>query len=545
MGTGDKARVRRFAPKTRTGCLTCKRRRVKCDERKPTCYTCERVSAKCEGYQTPKTWVFDGGGTGSSPYQASAPWLTINEALPVGSSHSPQDIISQADLDPVTRRKLAILQAGYTNPLVSLRLFKTLPSGTGEPAVLMQDYVTQASNCPMSWDTALFLAPRNSEIFTVDDTGALISPQNKRDGIGPGLLEYRSYIALAAATLHLFWPQKYPPQVFLKYLHNSVVEIRRQITQGAYSIEDLLHGITKTLLASVLLGDEESAKAHFTAVASLVEQQGGIDQVDTQIAALLRYADFHFAVEHLSAPAFPILIDLDDSLERDLSKVDQQLVTLGQKLKKQAKNSSTISPMIALAFHRLVNSVIALAHAYATSTKPTVDFLQLNWVASNVCETFYLILGGRTSSMEASAPLLTPPNPSARDLDLNDHTAIMVLWLQVLLCCANETLMNPSLRYSVLTVQCGSSPASESWFSDRVRDGMTKWNAVVKAARDAHPADSDDRNWPQLVHVPADMEQEQEVKVAPFMYRFLAIRHKRADSVSTDEVKTVSESGSV
>jgi hypothetical protein len=74
---------------------------------------------------------------------------------------------------------------------------------------------------------------------------------------------------------------------------------------------------------------------------------------------------------------------------------------------------------------------------------------------------------------------------------------------------------------------------------------MTKWNAVVKAARDAHPADSDDRNWPQLVHVPADMEQEQEVKVAPFMYRVLAIRHKRADSVSTDEVKTVSESGSV
>ncbi|PYI08345.1 hypothetical protein BO78DRAFT_428211 [Aspergillus sclerotiicarbonarius CBS 121057] len=41
---------RRSRPKTRTGCLTCKSRRVKCDERKPSCLRCLSTKRICEGY---------------------------------------------------------------------------------------------------------------------------------------------------------------------------------------------------------------------------------------------------------------------------------------------------------------------------------------------------------------------------------------------------------------------------------------------------------------------------------------------------------------
>lgn len=34
------------------GCITCKGRRVKCDETKPKCRACQRLGYKCEGYQT-------------------------------------------------------------------------------------------------------------------------------------------------------------------------------------------------------------------------------------------------------------------------------------------------------------------------------------------------------------------------------------------------------------------------------------------------------------------------------------------------------------
>ncbi|KAF6836566.1 hypothetical protein CPLU01_03601 [Colletotrichum plurivorum] len=37
-------------PKARSGCITCKIRRVKCDERKPTCFRCEKADIKCDGY---------------------------------------------------------------------------------------------------------------------------------------------------------------------------------------------------------------------------------------------------------------------------------------------------------------------------------------------------------------------------------------------------------------------------------------------------------------------------------------------------------------
>lgn len=45
-----KERKKRFSNKTKTGCDTCKRRRVKCDEGKPTCDNCNRFGRICEGY---------------------------------------------------------------------------------------------------------------------------------------------------------------------------------------------------------------------------------------------------------------------------------------------------------------------------------------------------------------------------------------------------------------------------------------------------------------------------------------------------------------
>lgn len=39
--------------KVRTGCVTCKQRRVKCDERKPTCNRCAKAGRQCRGYAPP------------------------------------------------------------------------------------------------------------------------------------------------------------------------------------------------------------------------------------------------------------------------------------------------------------------------------------------------------------------------------------------------------------------------------------------------------------------------------------------------------------
>jgi len=43
-------RKRASKPKVRTGCVTCKSRHVRCDERKPTCFRCEKARVPCAGY---------------------------------------------------------------------------------------------------------------------------------------------------------------------------------------------------------------------------------------------------------------------------------------------------------------------------------------------------------------------------------------------------------------------------------------------------------------------------------------------------------------
>ncbi|KAG9228504.1 hypothetical protein BJ875DRAFT_489804 [Amylocarpus encephaloides] len=49
-----KTRVKVKAPKVRTGCFTCRSRRVKCDEAKPDCKRCAKFGVECGGYQKDK-----------------------------------------------------------------------------------------------------------------------------------------------------------------------------------------------------------------------------------------------------------------------------------------------------------------------------------------------------------------------------------------------------------------------------------------------------------------------------------------------------------
>ncbi|KEF58084.1 uncharacterized protein A1O9_06007 [Exophiala aquamarina CBS 119918] len=44
------ANLGRHAPKSRAGCLTCKKRRVKCDQARPTCQRCIKAGLGCGGY---------------------------------------------------------------------------------------------------------------------------------------------------------------------------------------------------------------------------------------------------------------------------------------------------------------------------------------------------------------------------------------------------------------------------------------------------------------------------------------------------------------
>ncbi|KAL4874932.1 hypothetical protein BJY04DRAFT_202931 [Aspergillus karnatakaensis] len=46
--------TRKFHRKSRTGCLECRARRIKCDETRPSCGNCDRASMACHFQPRPQ-----------------------------------------------------------------------------------------------------------------------------------------------------------------------------------------------------------------------------------------------------------------------------------------------------------------------------------------------------------------------------------------------------------------------------------------------------------------------------------------------------------
>ncbi|RPB28369.1 trimeric LpxA-like protein [Terfezia boudieri ATCC MYA-4762] len=76
-------RKRQFANRTKTGCITCRRRKKKCDEGKPECTNCKRGGFVCEGYTNKISWP-------KAPVKSTQPPISIK----------PMDINQSASTSP-------------------------------------------------------------------------------------------------------------------------------------------------------------------------------------------------------------------------------------------------------------------------------------------------------------------------------------------------------------------------------------------------------------------------------------------------------------
>ncbi|KAI9052080.1 hypothetical protein LZ554_004333 [Drepanopeziza brunnea f. sp. 'monogermtubi'] len=78
--------LRKSGPRSKTGCSTCKQRRVKCDEAKPGCVRCQNLSRPCGGY-VPETSTTD------TPVQEPTIAIHSRLFLLLGNTYSPSSAI--------------------------------------------------------------------------------------------------------------------------------------------------------------------------------------------------------------------------------------------------------------------------------------------------------------------------------------------------------------------------------------------------------------------------------------------------------------------
>ncbi|KAM3086214.1 hypothetical protein ACMFMG_000351 [Clarireedia jacksonii] len=71
-------RKRAYRPKTKTGCLTCRTRRIKCDETRPACLKCTSASRTCDGYNYDNILPPSGNNPGTQITLVSNPTLNIH-----------------------------------------------------------------------------------------------------------------------------------------------------------------------------------------------------------------------------------------------------------------------------------------------------------------------------------------------------------------------------------------------------------------------------------------------------------------------------------
>ncbi|TAQ90217.1 hypothetical protein B7494_g1497 [Chlorociboria aeruginascens] len=85
-----KKRKRNFSNRTKTGCMTCRRRKKKCDETRPECNNCLRGGFVCSGYQQRGSWPKQESKQVPVPLQSKNEYDTPgypHQASPYGNQH--------------------------------------------------------------------------------------------------------------------------------------------------------------------------------------------------------------------------------------------------------------------------------------------------------------------------------------------------------------------------------------------------------------------------------------------------------------------------
>ncbi|EWY82234.1 hypothetical protein FOYG_14350 [Fusarium oxysporum NRRL 32931] len=127
MKTKD-SRKKRYATKGKTGCITCRIRRVKCDEDKPSCHRCTSTGRKCDGYdlatlapsgrlQLPQ--IVSGG---SDPESQAIYQFRTRIATLIASSFDADfwtyDVLHKSDTYTPVRHALAALASAYQKSIL-------------------------------------------------------------------------------------------------------------------------------------------------------------------------------------------------------------------------------------------------------------------------------------------------------------------------------------------------------------------------------------------------------------------------------------------
>ncbi|MCJ1486117.1 Maltose acetyltransferase [Schaereria dolodes] len=113
-----KRRKRVFSNRTKTGCMTCRKRKKKCDEAHPECNNCLRGGFVCEGYTTRNTWQKPTPAKAPIPLQSKNGYADISHHDQHSRSHHSNDVSPEYARASISQQQIPATDGDRVKPIV-------------------------------------------------------------------------------------------------------------------------------------------------------------------------------------------------------------------------------------------------------------------------------------------------------------------------------------------------------------------------------------------------------------------------------------------
>ena len=414
-------RIKKAHHKVRSGCVTCKSRRIKCDEEKPKCSQCVKSNRQCY-FRPVSTWMFE----------------LDSEGRRTGAEIevSPNDSI------------VSIAQKGSVDP------FDALPVSINQQShALIQFYLAHTSNCPWVWETR---PPK-----TLDGD----SPNTYRTTVAQSLqspLRFSTFLSLTSVLMKIFGSSDLGTTLGPMYVQQALKEIKDEITSGTKNQEELLYGVSRMSLAAVLDEDDVGARAHLKAARHLLDNAPWSHIYDSSITACLSYGDMHLAVASISAPMLaqppstgvtnPTKAHIPTEMPEDATEVLEQ---------------------------SRIYFFDTISEAYATIVRCFLVYKSISLRQSDISVQW---VGFEASALLGKLlhACYVPSSTYCSRGEWESAKVSLVLWMQILALCMNEiNLPHLAVRSHTTTFSKQKIDTMTGIWPACVRDGLSMWNSTL------------------------------------------------------------------
>lgn len=356
-------RQKRQHNKTRSGCITCRRRHLKCDEGQPGCKRCLEGRRRCEGYNTPVPWLFEPR-TVKATLVYQPPATSWTGKTFGRKTNNPRQIWKQSDDHSRSQSRPAISMYPLAQPLsvyagwseverYKLWLYLQLCRSTLEVA----NAADVELFCTFLPQVCLQVLPIRFAISCYASyIGSLIDPSNADSLQLAAEVQYRQVLRSAASVQSLStsssWVELFLVSMVLRCLETYRNDYDRASThlQGAMDIIQANGSIeaTQSLDPCVLhIVNRLKAKIKSQSKALSHSPMSGFAKFNSTIDDICKLLH-HAAEDEVSKP------DRHSLTQKCISELDSSLPSIGLDCVSQIGNSSSIYLQIQFQICRLV-----------------------------------------------------------------------------------------------------------------------------------------------------------------------------------------------